>query len=75
VERRLRAVGHELQGTAVELALAAPFLTPRELAGWRRRVAGWQRGAGADAALLARLDGLLARYTAGRARSARALSA
>jgi hypothetical protein len=69
VERRLGAVGRELQGTAVELALAAPFLTPRELAGWRRRVAGWQRGAGADAALLSRLDGILVRYTLHRGRA------
>jgi hypothetical protein len=29
---------------------------------WRRRIATWQRVAVQDAALLARLDGILARY-------------
>jgi len=53
---------------AVELALAAPFLTRRDRARWRARVARWQRRASADAALLARLDVILARYTAGETR-------
>jgi hypothetical protein len=64
VERRLDAAGRDLQGTAVEIGLAAPFLSPRDLNRWRRRIATWQRVAVQDAALLARLDGILARYTA-----------
>lgn len=66
VETRLGAAGRDLQGTAVELALvAAPFLSSRDLDRWRVRVAAWQRVAVQDAALLDRLDGILARYTAG----------
>jgi hypothetical protein len=66
VEARLGATGRALQGTAVELALAAPFLSPRELDRWRARVTAWQRVALQDAALLGRLDAILARYTTAR---------
>lgn len=64
VERRLGTVARDLQGTAVELALAAPFLSLRDLVRWRARIATWQRTAAEDAALLARLGAILARYTA-----------
>jgi hypothetical protein len=64
VERALTAIGEELQGAAIELALAAPFLSRRDLQRWRARVAGWQHRAHQDAALLARLDTILARDTA-----------
>ena len=52
-----------LQGMAVELALAAPFLSLRELRGWRGRLATWRRRTVEDVALLDRLDAILARYT------------
>jgi hypothetical protein len=66
VEMRIEATGRDLQGTAVELVLVAPFLQPRDLDRWRARVTTWQRAAAEDAALLGRLDGILARYTGGR---------
>lgn len=66
VEPRRRPDGTDLDGLAVELALAAPFFSLRELDRCRARIAIWQRTAIEDAALLARLDGILARYTAGR---------
>jgi hypothetical protein len=66
VETQREALNTELQGAAVELALAAPFLSLRDLARWRARVTTWQRRAAEDAALLGRLNGILGRYTAGR---------
>lgn len=71
---RQRRVG-DLQGFSVELALAAPFLSLRDLARWRGRLGTWHRRAVEEAALLGRLDAILARYTAARDDGATRVSA
>jgi hypothetical protein len=55
--------GHALDQLTVSLAMAAPFLSSRDLERWTRRLAAWRQTADAQAAQLDRVAQALTRYT------------